>query len=96
MLITKKITLFVIAFSLAFVTIAYQPAKAFGQATQAASGMTGVVTDPSGAVIPGVMVTLSNTTTGAKYTTTTNSVGVYEFVNIPPGQGYEADRKSVV
>jgi hypothetical protein len=60
----------------------------YGQAVSA--GMTGEVTDSSGAVIPGAVVTLSNATTGLKFTQTTNGVGEYRFSNIPPGQGYEA------
>lgn len=57
---------------------------------QSVSGMTGVVTDQSGAAVPGVVVVLKNATTGSKYTVTTNATGVYRFSEIPPGQGYEA------
>ena len=57
---------------------------------QGVSSMTGEVTDPSGAVVPGATVTLSNPTTGLKFTQTTNGVGEYRFSNVPPGQGYEA------
>ncbi|MGB0062937.1 MAG: carboxypeptidase-like regulatory domain-containing protein [Terracidiphilus sp.] len=54
------------------------------------ASMVGTVTDSSGAAVPGATVTLVNTTTGAKYTETSNSIGTYRFANIPPGQGYEA------
>jgi hypothetical protein len=54
------------------------------------SGMTGEVLDQSGAVVPGASVTLTNPTNGLKFTQTTNSIGVYRFNEIPPGQGYEA------
>jgi hypothetical protein len=57
---------------------------------QAVSGMTGVVTDQSGATIPGATVTLSNATTGLKFTQTANADGVYRFSEVPPGQNYEA------
>jgi hypothetical protein len=57
---------------------------------QGVAGMTGEVTDPSGAVVPDVVVTLKNATTGLKFTATTNGVGSYRFSEIPPGQGYEA------
>ena len=57
---------------------------------QGISGMTGMVTDPSGAALPGVVVTLRNATTGLKFTVTTDAVGLYRFSQIPPGQGYEA------
>jgi Carboxypeptidase regulatory-like domain len=57
---------------------------------QDASGMTGAVTDTSGAAVAGVTVTLTNKTTGVKFSQTTNGNGSYTFANIPPGQGYEA------
>ena len=56
---------------------------------QAVASMAGTVTDRTGAVIPGVTVTLTNSTTGAKYTETTNSLGFYRFPDIPPGAGYQ-------
>ena len=49
--------------------------------TQDSSSMTGVVTDPSGAVIPGTTVTLSNPSTGVTLTQVTDSKGSYRFVN---------------
>lgn len=57
---------------------------------QATAGMTGTVTDSSGAAIPGVAVNLTNSATGAKYSTTANATGFYRFSEIPPGQGYVA------
>jgi hypothetical protein len=57
---------------------------------QNVSGMTGEVTDPSGAAVTGATVTLKNAATGLQFTATTDSIGVYRFSEIPPGQGYEA------
>ncbi|MGH9356638.1 MAG: carboxypeptidase regulatory-like domain-containing protein, partial [Terriglobia bacterium] len=57
---------------------------------QDVSGMTGMVTDQSGAAIPGATVVLSNAATGAIYKQTTNSIGSYRFAQIPPGVGYSA------
>ena len=57
---------------------------------QDVSGMSGLITDPSGAAVPGATVTLTNASTGAKFTVTANSQGSYRFSNIPPGQGYSA------
>ena len=54
-------------------------------AQQAVSGMTGQVTDSSGAPVPNTVVTLSNKATGLKFTQTTTSDGSYRFANIPPG-----------
>ncbi|MDR3724865.1 MAG: carboxypeptidase-like regulatory domain-containing protein [Terracidiphilus sp.] len=58
------------------------------QAQQSAS-ITGVVTDPTGAVIPDVAVVLQSTTTGFTYKATTNSVGSYVITSVTPGPGYK-------
>jgi hypothetical protein len=47
--------------------------------------MTGVVTDPSNAVIPGATVAIKDKSTGDSQTTTTNNSGRYVFVNLRPG-----------
>jgi Carboxypeptidase regulatory-like domain len=57
---------------------------------QDVSGMTGEVTDTTGAALTGATVTLKNGATGVQYTATTNSQGVYRFSEIPPGDGYTA------
>jgi Carboxypeptidase regulatory-like domain len=57
---------------------------------QDVAGMTGAVTDPSGAVLSGATVILKNVATGQQYTATTNSQGVYRFSEVPPGEGYTA------
>lgn len=57
-------------------------------AAQAVSGVTGVVTDANGALVPGVQVTLADTKTASEQTVTTNDQGVYTFNNIKPGPGY--------
>ena len=53
--------------------------------TQITAGITGTVTDTTGAVIPGVMVSLTNTETGAKREQTTNQTGTYTFTLLQPG-----------
>jgi len=68
-------------------------ALVFGFATlpanaQTNSSVTGVVTDPSGAIVTEASVTLSNPAIGFSLATTTNSIGVYEFSNVPPGSNY--------
>lgn len=55
---------------------------------QATATVTGVVTDPSGSVIPDATAVLSNPATGTDYTATTNTAGSYRFTSIPPGPGY--------
>jgi len=45
----------------------------------------GTVTDPSGAVLPGVQVTATNAATGVKYDTKTTADGNYLFPQLPVG-----------
>lgn len=56
---------------------------------QAVSGVTGIVSDSTGAVVPGVAVTLTDTKTSKALTTKSNDQGVYLFQNVPPGQAYK-------
>jgi Carboxypeptidase regulatory-like domain len=48
-------------------------------------GLTGTVTDPSGAVVPNTTVTLKNDATGEMRTTTTNPSGAYRISLLRPG-----------
>ena len=48
----------------------------------------GTVSDPSGALIPGVSITATNTATGVKTTTVTNEAGAYSFPSLQPGRSY--------
>ena len=45
-------------------------------------GMSGDVTDSSGAVVPGVTVTLTNASRALKFSQMTNTGGAYRFTNI--------------
>jgi carboxypeptidase family protein len=47
--------------------------------------ISGVVTDPSGAVVAGATVAITNTETGLKRTTTTSTAGEYTAPDLPPG-----------
>ncbi len=55
---------------------------------QTSSVVTGVVTDASGAVIPGASVVLTNPATNARYEVKSDSAGSYRLSNVPPGPGY--------
>jgi hypothetical protein len=55
---------------------------------QTSSGLTGTVTDQSGAIVPGVTVTLLDTKTTKEQTTITNDEGSYHFNTVEPGTGY--------
>ena len=54
-------------------------------AQQATTSLTGVVTDPSGGVLPGASVTITRPATGQTLTTTTNARGQYVFSQLAPG-----------
>ena len=49
------------------------------------SALTGTVTDPSGAAIPNVAVTITSNDTGQSRTASTGSDGNYKFSLLPPG-----------
>ena len=65
------------------------PLAVSAQVTSSSSSVTGVVTDPNGAVIAGANVTLTDTRTSKEQTTTTDEQGVYRFAQVQPGQGYK-------
>jgi len=52
---------------------------------QALQGITGTVTDQTGAVVPNATVTAKNDATGVSKTATTNTAGSYQFNDLLPG-----------
>src|SRR5688572_25681004 len=48
--------------------------------------LTGIVRDPSGAIIPNATVTIMSIATGVSSTATTTSEGIYLVVNLAPGE----------
>ena len=80
MLFTKKSTLTSIIVSIALSLPAFAQSRG-GEAN-------GTVTDSSGAVVPGVTVTLTNQGTNIQSTANTNNNGYFVFVNVQPG-GYK-------
>src|SRR5689334_4242820 len=58
----------------------------FALAQSTTSGdITGVVTDPSGAVVPHAKLTATNDGTGESHAATTNAEGSYRFSFLKPG-----------
>jgi hypothetical protein len=53
---------------------------------QVGGSLTGIVKDQSGAVIPGVAVTATDTARGTQFTATTDGRGVYSFLRLPVGR----------
>src|SRR5437763_1869734 len=64
-----------------FFSLAWTIALAQGGSAQ----ISGTVTDPSGAVLPGVEITATHTDTGLIRTTITNEAGSYVFPNLTVG-----------
>jgi len=62
-----------------FVCVSLQGQSTYGT-------VSGTATDSSGAALPGAQVTLTNTGTGETRTQSTGSEGLYQFVNVIPGQ----------
>ena len=54
--------------------------------TTSSGNITGVITDPSGAVLPGATITLRSIETGSTQTTASNGNGVYRFALLLPGE----------
>ena len=61
-----------------------------GWSQSTTGSIPGIVTDPSGAVLPNATVTVTNENTGAVRTVVTNTAGTYTLPNLPPGN-YQAE-----
>ncbi len=71
------------------VVVLFLGVPSFLAAQQDAASLTGVVTDPSDAVLPDVTVKLVDTKTNASNEAKTNAVGAYRFSDLHPGPGYK-------
>src|SRR5712691_11197417 len=67
-----------------FCILALIVAGAFQLWASPTGSVTGFAKDPSGAVVPMVKITLTNTATNAQLTTTTDNSGAYQFPQLPP------------
>src|SRR6185437_13787318 len=68
---------------LLFVPLAVFCVPAAAQAGR--GGISGLVSDSSGAIIPGATVIASDMATGTKLTTTTTASGLFSFISLAPG-----------
>ena len=55
-----------------------------GAFAQANSNMTGIVTDPTGAVVSGATITLIDTATRTEKSTVSSATGLYEIAGLNP------------
>ncbi len=74
-------------FSFLTVCVAILALSAIGFTQELAATLTGTVTDPSGAVVPGVTVVVHSNDTGIDVrTVTTSSTGSFNITNLPAGR----------
>jgi len=71
--------------AVAMLALLFGTAQVFAQSQGSTGSITGVVTDSTGAVVPGATVTLTNTATNVGQTVQTSSEGIYRFVLLQPG-----------
>ena len=60
-------------------------AVSIGCVAQTTGSVTGTITDPNGAVVPGAQVTITNQSTRLEQSATTNDAGGFSFVALQPG-----------
>jgi hypothetical protein len=74
-----------LAFTLLFsLSVLCLPNRSFGQST--AGRVQGRVVDPTGAVVPGISITLTNADSGATLTAVSSKSGGYSFISVPVGR----------
>ena len=78
----RAATLLALSFILQLFCFSAPRARALAN-TGAGGNISGVVSDPSGAVIPGATVKILNPVTGFQRTTTTDAAGHFAFSNVP-------------
>src|SRR5260370_29864769 len=67
------------------VCILFVCASSVGCAQAGRGSISGTITDPGGAVVPGAEVVLLNGATGVTLHTITTSAGLYTFISLNPG-----------
>ncbi len=75
-----------LAAGLSCLLLCFRPSSTYAQGVSAATAsILGTASDPSGAVIPGVDITVTNAETGISQKVTTDKSGRYEVHFLPPG-----------
>ncbi len=79
----KSFAAYLLQFSLVFSTLVAGTCPVAAQAGR--GSISGLVSDVSGAIIPGASVTATNSATGAKASTISTAAGLYSFISLSPG-----------
>ena len=75
-----------VAFTRSIFLICLLIGSAYMALAQAGRGsISGLVTDPTGAIIPGAKITAESQATGLKLSTVSTAAGLYSFVSLTPG-----------
>src|SRR2546421_8227292 len=83
-MIHRSITKFTLRLVLLLAVAVIASTPALAQALGSAGTVTGVITDPNGAVVPSATVTISNPITGYTRTVNTEADGTFRFNDVPP------------
>ena len=70
--------------SIAFLFLLAVSSASFAQ--NATTSLRGIVKDPTGAVVPGATITLSDSATGFRMSATSGASGEYQLTQIPPAK----------
>ena len=73
-------------FLLSAIVLIFSVGAAFAQAQASTADLSGTVTDPQDAVVPGATVVVRSSATNITRTVTTNDEGRYQIFALPPGE----------
>jgi outer membrane receptor protein involved in Fe transport len=76
-------------FAVLLSVVLFLSAPVFAQSAAGVAGISGVVRDPSGAVVPGAKVVISSDAQGVLRTLETNEAGLFTAPALNPGPGYK-------
>jgi hypothetical protein len=82
---SKKLSCSWLAYSLAAILLLIALTPALVAQSAGTGALAGTVTDPTGAVVPGATVVLTNAETNQSRTAATGNDGAYKFSLLPPG-----------
>src|SRR5262245_10388683 len=83
--VQPRVTASLVLLLLSFIVLALE-FPTCGHAQSSTASINGKVRDPSGSIVPGTDVVLTNGQTNVERRTATNEAGIYVFLNVIPGE----------
>ena len=83
---SRKGSLSILFFALTLIGVLLFTFTTSARAQEVTAAITGTVTDPSGAAIPGAQVTATDVLRGTIWPTQTNGAGIYNMPRLPAGR----------